>query len=146
MLDTIVWATDGSLSADRALPYVRRFATTHHTRVLVVHCEELLAGGPSSPVPAHPDETRLRSKIEQQVGDLNGAGFKAALETVTAGAGGAAQAIAEVVQRERADLIFVGTRGQAAADGPLLGSVTQQLLHLGVAPVLAIPAGDDGGG
>lgn len=146
MLDTVIWATDGSPAADRALPYVKELASSGETRVLVVHCEELLAGGPRSPVPVHADEDRLKSKIEGQVSDLASEGLKATLTTVTAGAGGAAHAIAEVAEREHAGLVVVGTRGQTPVDGLVLGSVTQRLLHLGVCPVLAIPGGEDGSG
>ncbi|HXD57874.1 MAG TPA: universal stress protein [Thermoleophilaceae bacterium] len=146
MLDTVVWATDGSLSADRALPYVKHLGSDNATRVLVVHCVELLVGGPRSPVPVHPDEERLGSKIERQVSDLAGEGLTASLTTVTAGAGGAAQAIAEVAEREHAGLIVVGTRGHTLVGDLTLGSVTQGLLHLGVCPVLAVPAGENGGG
>ena len=146
MFDTVVWATDGSLSADQALPFAKQAASGNNTRLLVVHCEELLVGGSKSHMPVHADEERLKTKIEQQVSELVDQGLRASLTTVSAGAGGAAHAIAEVAEREHADLIVVGTRGQTPVGGLLLGSVTQRLLHLGVCPVLAIPAGGDGGG
>ena len=146
MFDTVIWATDGSLSADRALPFAKQLASGNDTRLLVVHCEELLVAGLQSGVPVHADEGRLKAKIEEQVSDLLAEGFNAMLTTLSAGAGGAAHAIAEVAQRDHADLIVVGTRGQTPIGGLMLGSVTQRLLHLGVCPVLAIPAGEDGSG
>jgi len=136
-IQTVVWATDGSRSADLALPYAKQLAPD---RLLVVHCEELLAGAGNSGVPVHADEKRLLEKIEGQVQALVEEGFAATLTTVTAGAGGAAHAIAEVAKREGAGLIVVGTRGQTPVGGLMLGSVTQRLLHLGVCPVLAVPA------
>jgi nucleotide-binding universal stress UspA family protein len=141
MFDTVVWATDGSRSADLALPYAKQLVSGNDTRLLVVHCEEILAGGSQSSVPVHANEENLRTKIERQVRGLVDEGMNAALATVSASAGGAAQAIAEVAGKEHAGVIVVGTRGLTADDELTLGSVTQQLLHLGVAPVLAIPDG-----
>jgi nucleotide-binding universal stress UspA family protein len=40
MLKTIVWATDGSDSADRALPYATELASRDGTSLLVVHVVE----------------------------------------------------------------------------------------------------------
>ncbi len=146
MFDTVVWATDGSLSADRALPYAKQLATGNGAALLVVHCKELLVGGRGSSRPVHADEQRLESKIERQVADLSDEGLNVRYATASAGAGSAANAIAEVADREHADVIVVGTRGQTAVGGLMLGGVTQRLLHLGVCPVLAIPAEPDDSG
>ena len=44
MFETIVWATDGSELADRALPYVKELARTNGSRIVAVHANELLRG------------------------------------------------------------------------------------------------------
>ena len=45
MFDTIVWATDGSELADRALVPVMDLARKHHAKIVAVHANELLSGG-----------------------------------------------------------------------------------------------------
>jgi nucleotide-binding universal stress UspA family protein len=53
--------------------------------------------------------------------------------------GGPARAIAAIADKVDADLIVCGTRGHSAVGGPLVGSVTQKLLHLAKQPVLVVP-------
>jgi nucleotide-binding universal stress UspA family protein len=108
-----------------------------------VHCEEFLAQGPrSGGFPVHADEDELKVKIKRQAAEVGEDDVKASLQIVTAGAGGAAHAIADVARDQHADVIVVGTRGHTALAGLLLGSVTQRLLHIAPCPVLAVPAGD----
>ena len=44
MFETIVWATDGSELANRALVPVMELARTHHSRIVAVHANEVLKG------------------------------------------------------------------------------------------------------
>ena len=54
--------------------------------------------------------------------------------------GGAAAAIAEIADKEGADVIVAGTRGYGALAGLLVGSVTHQLLHIAHCPLLVVPS------
>jgi nucleotide-binding universal stress UspA family protein len=44
MFKTIVWATDGSDAADRAMPYAKMLAASSDGALVVVHTEELSTG------------------------------------------------------------------------------------------------------
>jgi nucleotide-binding universal stress UspA family protein len=140
MFKTVLWATDGSDTAAKALPYAIALTQGDHSKLVVVHVREIFVGrGGGYPLLA--DETELRHKIAEQVEALKTDGLEATFVVRTCTAGHAAQAIADVARELEADLIVVGTHGYGRVAGLLLGSVTQGLLHSGVCPVLAVPTG-----
>jgi nucleotide-binding universal stress UspA family protein len=141
MFKTIVWATDGSDAADRALPFAKALAEGEDRRLVVIHSKEVFVGGRIGGYPVYADERELEAKIRRHVEELREEGFDAMLKLVSGAAPGAAQMIADVARGEGADLIIVGTRGHSPIAGLLLGSVTQRLLHIASCPVLAVPAG-----
>jgi nucleotide-binding universal stress UspA family protein len=141
MFKRVIWATDGSDTADRALSHARTLATEAGGELFVIHCEEFtMPGKAGGSFPVAADEDELKAKIERQVASLSEEGVSATLQMTRSRAGGAAHAIAEIAVREQADVIVVGTRGHTALAGLLLGSVTQRLLHIASCPVLAVPA------
>jgi len=140
----VIWATDGSQSADRALSQAKTIAAESKAPLVVVHCQEYtMPGKGGGSVPVHANEDELESKVERQVAEMSKEGVSATLESTRSRVGGAAHAIADVAVREQADLIVVGTRGHTAIAGLLLGSVTQRLLHISPCPVLAVPPPPD---
>jgi nucleotide-binding universal stress UspA family protein len=143
VFNKVIWATDGSEAADRALPLARTLASESNAPLLVVYCEEFtLPGKGGGSLPVHANEEEVEEKIQRQVSDLSGDGLHATLEMDKSKVGGAADVIADIAAREQADLIVVGTRGHSVLGGLLLGSVTQRLLHIAPCPVLAVPARD----
>jgi len=137
MFETIVWATDGSELADRALEVVRELAEVHGSRIVAVHANELLTGRfGGSPILA--DEPEIRQKIEGQVEELGAAGSNVALLVRTGG-----QHVASLVEAAAdevgADLIVVGTHGRGSVTAALMGSVARGLCHTSRRPVLVVP-------
>jgi nucleotide-binding universal stress UspA family protein len=142
----VIWATDGSQAADRALPQAKTIAAEGHEPLLVVFCREYtMPGKGGGSVPVHANEDELQTKVERQVAEMSSEGVPATLQSAVTRVGGAAHAIADVAVREQADLIVVGTRGHTTIAGLLLGSVTQRLLHISPCPVLAVPPPRDAG-
>jgi nucleotide-binding universal stress UspA family protein len=140
MFKTILWATDGSETAARALPYALGLTEADKTKLIVAHAREIFVGrGGGYPLLA--DESELRAKVGKQVEELRSGGLDATFVVRTCSAGHAARTIAEIADELDADLIVVGTHGYGRVAGLLVGSVTQGLLHQGVCPVLAIPTG-----
>jgi nucleotide-binding universal stress UspA family protein len=137
MFETIVWATDGSELADRALPVVTGLARAHRSKLVAVHATEILAGRFGGP-PALADDPELVGKIERQVEELRRAGFTAELRVVR-GSDTVAALVARAAADAGASLIVVGTRGHGAIASALVGSATRGLLHEARCPVLAIP-------
>jgi nucleotide-binding universal stress UspA family protein len=137
----ILWATDGSQYADRALDLAKSLASQDGAPLLAFHSVEHLAGpGARGSFPKAADEDERQTKISGQVKDLTDQGVNVTLKVVQGGMTGAAHTIAEVAKEEGVDLIVVGTRGHTALAGLLLGSVTQRLLHITPCPVLAVPS------
>jgi nucleotide-binding universal stress UspA family protein len=144
MFKTVVWATDGSEAADQALPHAKSFASDPGASLVVVHVEEkTLPGKGGGSRSKYASESDLKEKVRSQVSELSAGGIQAKLELATTQVGGAAHVIAEVAEREHADVIVIGTRGHTALAGLLLGSVPQRLLHLASIPVLAVPTAKD---
>jgi nucleotide-binding universal stress UspA family protein len=140
MFNTVVWATDGSEDAIRALPYAKALATGEGAVLLVVHIVHepgnaaaeggsAVDGGQSG---SHPN-------VREVLGDLSQQGLNAILKVVDFVGPQPAQGIAGIAAEVDADVIVVGTRGHSAIGGLLVGSVTQHLLHVAPCPVLAVP-------
>jgi nucleotide-binding universal stress UspA family protein len=140
MFKKIIWATDGSEHADRALALAKSLAREAGASLLVLHYVEHLAGpGAHGAFPAAADEDDRQTRIAGQVRELAEQGIKANLKLVYGGTTGAAHTIAQAAKEDGADVIVLGTRGHTALAGLLLGSVTQRLLHIAPCPVLAVP-------
>lgn len=137
MFETIVWATDGSELADRALEQVKELARLHHSKIVAVHGNELteLISGRA---PALTDEPELHAKIARQVEELVGEGFDAELR-VESGPGDVSDLVATAARDIGADAIVVGTHGHGGFKAAVLGSVTLGLLHSAGCPILVIP-------
>jgi nucleotide-binding universal stress UspA family protein len=138
MFETIVWATDGSELADRALPLVAELARTHASKIVAVHANELLSGRFFGGAPMLADEDEVCAKIEKQVLGLREAGFDAGVKIESHVRRGTAELIVNAATELEADLIVVGTHGRGPAASTLLGSVAKDLLHLAPCPVLVV--------
>jgi nucleotide-binding universal stress UspA family protein len=144
MFERVMWATDGSDAADRTLDQAKTLATDGGGELVVVYVEEFtLPGKGGGSLPVHADEDTVQGKLRRQVAELSEAGVSARLEILTSKVGNAGNAIAELAEKEKADVIVAGTRGHTALAGLLLGSVTQRLLHIAPCPVLAVPTRDE---
>ena len=138
MFKTVLWATDGSEAADRALPFAKSLATAFDGALAVVHVKELM-GGRGGGYPVLADEDELEAKIRTQVDAIRDEGFDATFKVITRTGGHAAHVIADTAGEIGADVIVVGTRGYSPVPGLLLGSITQRLLHIAPCPVFAVP-------
>jgi len=140
MYKNVIWATDGSEGADRALAHAKALVAESGGSLSVVYCVEYtLPGKGGGSYPIHANEAETEEKIDRQVAELSTNGTRATLQKTRSKVGGAAHAIAELATQDHADVIVVGTRGRTPLTGLLLGGVTQRLLHIAPCPVLAVP-------
>jgi nucleotide-binding universal stress UspA family protein len=140
MFKRVIWATDGSESADKTLEHVKALVSELGSELLVVYNEEFtMPGKGGASLPVHGDEEVVQDKINRQVEELSKDGVSVRLEITKSKVGNAAHQIAEVAAKEGTELIVVGTRGHTYLRGLLLGSVTERLLQIAPCPVLSIP-------
>jgi len=140
MFTTIIWATDSSDHAVRALPYAVALAKEAHTPLHAVHIVEKISGGRVAGQFAFADEEGRKAAINAQVDAVRAEhSIDVELHMIVGRTGHVAHRIAELGQDLGADLIVVGTHGHTALGTALVGSVTQQLLREAACPVLAVP-------
>jgi nucleotide-binding universal stress UspA family protein len=149
MFKTVLWATDGSPAAERALPVAVSIAKTYDAKLVVTHVSEgfALVGGPRRPVTpgtvrmAEESVSAVTASLQRKAEDLKRDGIVvdfAVIETHSP-----AHAIVEYAQQKGVDLIVVGTSGNSRLVRMLVGSVTRRLLELAHCPVLAVPPEDE---
>jgi nucleotide-binding universal stress UspA family protein len=137
MFGTILVASNGSETADRALAAAERLARDGRSRVVLAHIIEVMTRrGAQHPV--NPAEDWLLTKFRLQVAAMNAAGVNAALEMRTA-SGEPTRVLAEIAEACEADLIVTGSSGRSVIGEVVLGSVGRRLLRLASCPVLVVP-------
>ena len=136
---TIIIGTDGSTEADAAFALAASMAQSESARLVVVHVVELLSGK-GGRYTLHADEDEIHAKVVAAVGKLKRKGVAVDLEVHQIAYGGPAHIIAQLADREDADLIVVGNRGHNPVAEIMLGNVPVRLMHIAHRPVLVVPA------
>lgn len=139
MFSNVVWATDGSEHADRALQYARELAQRDGGTLHVTHIVEKLVGVRVAGENAHADEPEIEAKVKRQAAEAAADAIDVQVHTRVGRAGEIARLIGAVASETRADVIVIGTRGHSAVVGAVIGSVAQRLLHVADCPVLSVP-------
>jgi nucleotide-binding universal stress UspA family protein len=139
MFKSIVWASDGSGLAQKALPLVKELARVDGAKITIVHVVERVEGIGAVGVPRRADEGEVQEGLKEQAAALEAEGLTTSLEIRGDVGDRPAHEIAAVARDVHADLIVAGSRGHTAIGGLLLGSVTTRLLHISPCPVLVVP-------
>jgi nucleotide-binding universal stress UspA family protein len=135
----ILIATDFSDASQRAFSYALAIARRYSSALSVVHT---IPRDPHEPIPIYPlprELNRDRFEAEQQMKQL---GDDARIHDVNhhllLKQGAVWDVLASVIQREKVDLLVLGTRGRGGLKKLALGSVAEQVLRLAPCPVLTI--------
>ena len=136
MFGSILVGTDGSDTARTAVRYAIDVARQFGARLLIVSAYEPVASlrlrdeHRDAPAEVHwqvgPREEIL-AMLQEAAGEANGVGVTD-VETF-ARQGDAADAILDVAEEQRCDLIVVGNKGMTGAKRFLLGSVPNKISH-----------------
>ena len=141
MFKSIVWANDGSESAERALPLVRELAKQDGATVKIVHVVERVEGFGGTGPDRRVDEGDVQEHLKAVAAGLSEQGVSASVEIRGDVGTRPAHELASIAKEIGADLIVAGTRGHTALGDLFVGSVTNRLLHIAPCPVLVVPAG-----
>jgi nucleotide-binding universal stress UspA family protein len=139
----IIVATDGSTAANRAIDAGAVLAKATGARLVLLTIGGSVTGAELRELA---DEAGDLSETMQSAADkiLTRARRRAhrlGVRSVTlqTGWGDPGDAIIEVVQRSKADLLVVGRRGQSRLSALLLGSVSQKLASFAPCAVMVVP-------
>ncbi len=138
MFTRILYATDGSDHARKALDYAHELATMMKAEVIVVHAYASI-----SDILGEPEHDRVLQRrldaatevLEEAAGALESAGIPVVSELLE---GPMAEAILRVAEVRQCDLIVVGARGLSDLQGLLLGSVSHKVIQHAACPVLVV--------
>jgi nucleotide-binding universal stress UspA family protein len=141
MFKTIVFATDGSVAADRVLLYAEHVARVEGAHVIVVHAYQLpqVYEWTESYKDLEAEFKQVAEEVaEDAVAELQRSGVQAVADVRQ---GPAPEAILEAARTHEADLIVMGSRVRSRDNVAelLLGSVSAYVLRYAPCPVLAVP-------
>lgn len=145
IVKSILWPTDFSKEAKDSLLYARAFAKTFSADITALHVlPDFSLGLFDAAYPMYQEiihrtevlKKRARTRL-QRIGEAQGPAFK----KVLIGEGSPSHRIIEAAEREKADLIVMGKKGQSALEKILIGSVTSQVLRHSPVPVLVTKKG-----
>lgn len=139
----IVVGVDGSATADKALRWALDEARARHARVTVVTVW-------SVPVTSYPGmfadgtifESAAREVLDQVMASVDASGLDHPIDTQVV-PGSAPGAILDAAND--ATLIVVGSRGLSRFKSLMLGSVSLQVVHHAMCPVVVVPHDPEGG-
>lgn len=143
---TILVPHDFSSCANHAAALARDVARSHGARLVLLHVADLplgldpdaavqpADGGP--PVPARDAVTRTaREHLDDLAERLRKEGL---VVTVALAVGSVVDEILATAQRERADLIVMGTHGRTGVAKLVIGSVAEKVVRHAAVPVLTL--------
>jgi len=138
MFESIVYATDGSDHAKKALIYTRDLAKLHNAKLFIVHVysrvSDFLDYKEYDTILGH--RIAAGEKIIEEAGkEFENSGLKYQTELLESPV---AEAIMNVSETRDADLIVIGARGMSSLQGLLLGSVSQKVIQHATCPVLVV--------
>lgn len=146
----ILWPTDFSEQAQRALPYVNGLARQFSARVDVIHV--LPSSVPMASMVGHAAAAMteaLKSMDEharETIGEVvDGQIADDIVVTSAVMTGSAAHEIASYAQAQSIDLIILATHGETGLVRLVSGSVAEKVVRLAPCPVLSVPPSSDDG-
>jgi nucleotide-binding universal stress UspA family protein len=142
MYDRILFPTDGSDAAERALDLAVAVADAHGAELHVLYVAD--TNQPSLSRVQGQVVDALEGEGDRIVEDAGSSARNAGVDVTTEVVqGGPSQTILDYVDARDVDLVVMGTRGDRDVERLLLGSVTERVVRSSPVPVLAVPPDSD---
>ena len=137
-LDTILFATDFSSSAETAKMYVQALAERYQSRVRLMHVVDLMAAFKTSDAGVSIDFFRRlgEESLGRLKNELDSEHIRA--EAVLCEGTDPATEILRAAESSFVNLLVIGTRGHKGLARLVLGSTAEELIHQARCPILAI--------
>jgi len=133
----ILFATDLSTAAEKALPYAMEIARQYGATLYVVHAIAP-AGYPYAPVAAWPtieeQEERFRLQAKERI-EHRLEGVPHETDFVI---GQVVSVLRDAIEGKKIDLLVIGTHGRTGMDKAVLGSVAESIFREATCPVLTV--------
>lgn len=137
VLKNILFATDLSPAADRAVPFAVQIARRYGAKVYGVHVnrfDDYTAAAPNAwAAMAEAAEEETKEDTQRLNEQLLGIEHE-----VVIGKGNTWELVSNLIQEKQIDLVVVGTRGRTGLGKALLGSVGEEILRQVSCPVLTV--------
>ncbi len=149
MSDSIICGIDGSTDAPAVARVAARLAERLGLRLVVAHVGEPVQlqyaattpyEGPSGRAALLQDVRMQEESADRLIQEVVAAAALDDVDRCTA-VGDPAETLADLADREDAELIVVGSRGRGAFKAAFLGSVSHTLLGIARVPVVIVPRG-----
>lgn len=143
-IEKILFPTDFSSCADRALDYALVFARRYGAQLHMLHAVVLHEDDPRNPDQRFPDFTEIHQRLAEIAGDRMDATIESrqteGLQIVKAQERGVAAApvILQYAADNDIDLIVMGTHGRRGLEHLLLGSVAEEVVRRAPCPVMTV--------
>lgn len=133
----ILFATDLSTAAEKALPYAIEIARRYGATLQIIHAVAPV-GYPYAPVAAWPvleeQEEQFRSQAKQRL-EHRLQGMSHEIEFLP---GQVMPVLRETIDNKQIDLLVIGTHGRTGVEKTVLGSVAEAIFHEAPCPVLIV--------
>jgi len=131
MYKKVMVATDGSVTAQKALEEAENIANSYNASLCIVHC---VFGDDDKDVAAGKE---ILAKAEQSVDALS-IETRIVQSNIAYGLNGIAEALSDAVKDWQADLVVVGTANRRGMRRFVVGSVAEQLVSLVESSILLV--------
>ena len=140
--NSILFATDFSLSSEAAFPYTLSLAHCYDSKVIVAHAVpiEAVAGMTPVPPPVDLDQEWQETKQDmQKYADTRN--FEGLRHECLVEKGYPPAIITDLIAHEGVDLVVLGTHGRKGLSKLFIGSVAEQIFRKATCPVLTVGPG-----